>query len=199
MKYPYSGVILAGGLSTRFSGTNKAFIRVCGIRILDRIYDIFKDLFEEVILVTNDPLLYLEWDMSIFTDIFPVRSSLTGIHSGLFCSTKPYSFFTACDAPFIKKEVIEALIERIDPRFDVVIPETSAGLEPLCAIYSKRCLNIIAERLVRQEFKIRQFFKSIRMNKIPESVLREKDPELISFFNINTAEELAKAEKMLLQ
>jgi len=197
MKYPCSGVILAGGMNTRFSGTNKAFVRIRGTRILDRIYDLFKDLFEEIILVTNDPLQYLEWDMTIFTDIFPVRSSLTGIHAGLFCSTLPYSFFTACDTPFLKKELVEALLERIEPRFDVIIPETSAGLEPLCAVYSKQCLNAVEHRLARQEFKIREFFRTVRVNKIPENFLREKDPDLISFFNVNTAEELAKAEQML--
>lgn len=196
MKYPCSGVILAGGLNTRFSGTNKAFVRVRGIRILERIYDLFKDIFEEIILVTNDPLQYLEWDLTIFTDIFPVRSSLTGIHAGLFCSAQPYAFFTACDRPFLKKEMVAALLERIEPRFDVIIPETSAGLEPLCAVYSKHCLNAVEHRLIRQEFKIRQLFKTVRVHKIPESLLREKDPELISFFNINTAEELAEAEHL---
>jgi len=96
-------VILAGGLNTRFSGTNKAFLRIRGKRILDHIYDLCKELFEEIILVTNDPLQYLEWDLVIATDIFPVRSSLTGIHAGLFCATNPYAFFIACDAPFLKK------------------------------------------------------------------------------------------------
>ena len=54
MKYPLTGVILAGGLNKRFSGNNKAFIRINGKRLLERIYAIFKDLFEEIILVTND-------------------------------------------------------------------------------------------------------------------------------------------------
>ena len=79
MKTSVTGVILAGGQNTRFSGMNKALIRVGGKCILERIYDVFSDLFEEIILVTNDPLQYLEWDLDIVTDLFPIRSSLTEV------------------------------------------------------------------------------------------------------------------------
>ena len=84
MTQPYTGVILSGCLSTRFNGRNKAFLRVGGRRVLDRLYAIFSELFNEIILVTNDPMQFVEWDLTIVTDIFPVRSSLTGIHTGLF-------------------------------------------------------------------------------------------------------------------
>jgi len=196
MKIPCSGVILAGGLNSRFFGTNKALIRVEGQYILDRIYHVFREVFDEIILITNDPLPYLDWDFTIMSDIFSVRSSLTGIHAGLFCTTHPYAFFTACDTPFLKKELIETLVNRIEERFDVIVPETSAGLEPLCAIYSQRCIQPIETRLERQQFKIRQFFKKTRVRKVREDVLRESDPNLVSFFNINTPDELEKARSI---
>jgi len=53
MKFPCTGVILAGGQNERFSGVNKAFISVGGKRILDRIYEIFDSLFDEIILVDD--------------------------------------------------------------------------------------------------------------------------------------------------
>ena len=75
---------------------------------------------------------FLDWDVHIVTDLFPVRSSLTGIHAGLFHSRTPYAFFAACDIPFLKKEVVKAVIGAITPDIDAVIPETAAGFEPLC-------------------------------------------------------------------
>jgi len=141
--FPCSGVILAGGLNSRFSGRNKAMLEIGGRRILDRIYAVFAEIFEEIVLVTNDPLQYFEWDMTITSDIFSIRSSLTGIHAGLFCISNPYTYVAACDAPFLKKELIQSLIEQITPKTDVILPETSAGLEPLCAVYSKQCLKPI--------------------------------------------------------
>lgn len=194
MKPSVTGVILAGGQNTRFSGTNKALIRVGDKYILDRIYDVFSDLFEEIILVTNDPIQYLEWNLDIVTDLFPIRSSLTGIHTGLFYMTTPYAFFAACDIPFLKKGLVDTILNHIEPGVDIVIPETSKGLEPLCSVYSKHCLKPIEQQLVKQQLKIRQVFQKVRVKKLPENILRENDPDLVSFYNINTHDDLVRAE-----
>ena len=194
MKTSVTGVILAGGQNTRFSGTNKALIRVGGKCILDRIYNVFSDLFEEIILVTNDPIQYLEWDLNIVTDLFPVRSSLTGIHAGLFYMTTPYAFFVACDIPFLKKELVETILGNIEPGIDIVIPETSQGFEPLCSVYSKQCFKPIEQQLVKKDLKIQQIFRKVRVKKIPENILRQNDPDLVSFSNINTPDDLTSAE-----
>jgi molybdopterin-guanine dinucleotide biosynthesis protein A len=197
MKFSCTGVILSGGLNTRFNGQNKALIRVGQKRILDRLYDVFSDLFDEIILVTNDPMQFVEWDLTIVTDLFPVRSSLTGIHAGLFYMKNPFAFFSGCDTPFLKKDLIEVLLENIDKKKDIIMPETSAGMEPLCAIYSKRCLNAAEHHIKQNKFKIQRALGNHRLKKIPETVLRSKDPELISFFNINTPQDLTRAEEMI--
>jgi molybdopterin-guanine dinucleotide biosynthesis protein A len=196
MRTSVTGVILAGGQNTRFSGTNKAFIRVAGRCILDRIYGVFSDLFEEIILVTNDPIQYLEWDLNIVTDIFPMRSSLTGIHAGLFYMNTPHAFFAACDIPFLKKGLVQTILNHIEPGVDIVIPETSKGFEPLCAVYSKKCLKPVEQQLVKQELKIRNVFQKVRIKKLPENILRQNDPDLVSFYNINTHDDLVRAENL---
>ena len=197
MKYPYTGVILSGGLSRRFDGENKAFLRIGEQRILDRIYTIFSELFDEIILVTNDPPSFLEWDLKIVTDLFDTRCSLTGIHAGLFYMQNPYGFFTACDTPFLKREMVEIVLEKIRPEIDIVIPEMSLGLEPLCAAYSKRCLERAERGLVRNNLKIQRVFRKNRMRKIPEKALRQVDPDLDSFFNVNTPQDLVTANEMM--
>ena len=196
MPHPCTGVILSGGLSTRFHGINKAFISVGGIRILDRLYRIFSDLFNEIILVTNDPGQFVKWDLTIVTDIFPVRSSLTGIHAGLFYMRNSFGFFAACDTPFLNKDLVQVLLENIEGNKDIIMPETTAGVEPLCAIYSKRCLNTAEHHINQNKFKIQRALGKHRWKIIPEPQLRTKDPELISFFNINTPADLARAEQM---
>jgi molybdopterin-guanine dinucleotide biosynthesis protein A len=192
----YTGVILAGGLNSRFSGANKAFIQIGNKRIIDHIYDVFRELFVEIILVTNDPSKYLGWNLKIVTDIYPARSSLTGIHAGLFYATCSHAFITACDTPFLKKDLVEALICAVLPQTDIVIPETSAGIEPLCAVYSKRCLKQIENQLDKKEYKIQGFFNKVRVIKISEDEIRAKDPELTSFFNVNTPFAFEKAKEM---
>ena len=138
MGYLCSGVILAGGENKRFNGKNKGFCQINGQRIIDRIFSVFRRVFDDIILVTNSPELYLEWDCTIVTDIYPIRSSVTGIHTGLFYARHPYAFCSACDTPFLKKELIECVVSRIEPGMDLILPETQAGSEPLCAVYSKK-------------------------------------------------------------
>jgi len=197
MRQPCSGVILAGGLSTRYGGENKAFLKVGGMRILDRLFAVYTELFDEIILVTNRPSDFLAWDALIVTDIFPVRSSLTGIHAGLFYARHPFAFFSACDTPFLKKEVVETVLENLEPGIDLVIPRTSAGFEPLCAAYSQRCLKAAEDHILQNKFKIRMALSGKRVRAIPEDVLRQKDPELLSFFNVNSPEDLAQAEQFV--
>lgn len=197
MKTSCSGVILAGGLNSRFSGVNKALMEIGAKPILGRICEVFNDLFDEVILVTNEPLAYAAWDIQVVTDLYDYRSSLTGLQAGLFYSTRPYAFFTACDTPFLQKEIVKLVLEQINPKADIVVPQTQAGFEPLCAVYSSGCLPAVEECLGRQQFKIRDLFQKVRVKTIPEKHLREKDPELVSFFNVNTPQDRKKAEKLL--
>lgn len=197
MKYSCSGIILSGGLNTRMGGRDKAFLSVGSKTNMERLYNTFQGLFDEVLLVTNNPLQYLSWDLTIVTDLFPIRSSLTGIHAGLFHASAPHAFITACDTPFLKKELIMALLNEIEPKWDVVIPVTNKGNQPLCAIYSKRCIKPIERQLKNEDPKILNFFPRVNVKEIPESGLRSADPHLISFFNINTPEDFAASEKML--
>jgi molybdopterin-guanine dinucleotide biosynthesis protein A len=178
-------------------GIEKAFLRVGGVRILDRIYEIYRELFDEIILVTNNPHKFLEWDLLIVSDLYPIRSSLTGIHAGLFYMTNPFAFISACDTPFLRKEMVEAVIGKIEDQVDIVIPETTAGLEPLCAAYSKRCLNSARHHLEQEKLKVIKAFRKSRIKTISEKVLCKIDPDLRSFFNINTPADLKRAEEMI--
>ena len=187
-----SGVILAGGMSTRFNGRDKAMIEINGKRIIDHIVSVYSEIFSEIILVTNTPQAYLDWKMLMVTDLFPVRSSLTGIHAGLFYTSRPYAFISACDAPFLKPELVHLLVSQARPGADAVMPETSKGLEPLCAVYSKSCLKNVEAHVRQDKLKIQQVFHKSRINRISEARLRKTDPDLISFININTPEDLMR-------
>ena len=178
-------------------GKNKALLSIGGQTIMDRLYNTLRGFFDEVLLVTNNPLQYLSWDLTIVTDLFPIRSSLTGIHAGLFYASAPHAFITACDTPFLKTELIRVLLEELEPKQDVIMPVTGKGNEPLCAIYSKRCIKPIERQLKSKDPKIVNFFPKVRVKEIPEARLRSADPHLVSFFNINTPKDLAGSEKML--
>jgi len=191
MKDACGGIILAGGLNRRMGGENKAFLSVGGEMILDGLYRTFRELFTDVVLVTNSPQDYLVWDLAIVSDLFSVRSALTGIHAGLFHIPTPHAFVAACDMPYLRKELVETLVSQVDPRWDVVIPVTEAGYQPLCAVYSKHCIHPIERQLKQGNAKIADFFSQVRVREVPEDRLRTADRKLVSFVNINTPEDLA--------
>ena len=196
MNRAITGIILAGGLNSRFDGEDKSQLKIGGQRILDRLSGIFREYFDDIIIVTNDPPRYLDLDVKIVTDLLPLRSSLTGLYTGLFYARHPYSFMTACDTPFLKREMIDIILKNIDPDTDIVMPQTSMGMEPLCAVYSKNCLKPAELHLKQDKLKIQLALSRCRMKKLPESVLREVDPELVSFFNVNCPEDLTRAQEM---
>lgn len=189
-----TGVILAGGESRRFGGGNKAFRRIGGVMMIDRVYDTLRGVCEGMVIVTNTPLDYLRWDAVLATDWFDFRSSLVGIHAGLMSAGSEYAFVAACDIPFLKKEVVETILDGIEDHIDVVVPETGAGMEPLCAVYSRRCLDVIERHLARGDLVIKTIYNKLRVRTISEKRLRAADPELVSFWNINNREALEKAE-----
>ena len=196
MKQDFTGIILAGGESKRFDGVEKSNLLVGEKSIITHIISLFDELFQDIILVTNQPKKYLNWDVTIVKDIFTLRSSLTGIHAGLFFTHTSHAFVSACDTPFLKKALIQTILENVEPGSDVVIPQTNAGLEPLCAVYSTRCLHFIQQELDQNRLKIQGFFNKVTVRQVGEAVLRKIDPQLVSFFNINTPADLGIATKM---
>lgn len=189
-----TGVILAGGKNSRMATQNKALLSVDGERIIDRIVANFRRMFRDIIIVTNTPSEYYDIDAKIVTDIYTAGCPLAGIHSALFHANTEWIFAVPCDLPFLSTEMIRLITGGIAPQFSVVIPQTTAGYEPLCAAYSKKNLSRIEANLEAGDYKLLNFFKKKQVRIVTENQLRKVDPELRSFFNVNTPEELETAE-----
>lgn len=192
-----SGIILAGGLATRMNGANKAFLEIGGQRIIDGLLKTYGQLFREIIISARQKEPFAELGCKVAQDSFKARSSLTGIHAGLLAATGRHAFVAACDAPFLKKELLAALLKEVSEEADVIIPLKEDGyFEPLCAVYSKSCLPHIEEQMGREDYKIINFFPHVRVKPVPVSELRQADPKFLSFRNVNTPEELHLSRKL---
>lgn len=197
MVAPCTGVILAGGQNKRFGGQNKAILRIGGKRIVDRLLEVYAGLFDQIVLVTNDPAAYMDVDALIVSDHYSVRSSLNGLHAGLNAAVHEHAFFTACDTPFVQSALVQLMLDNIERKSDVVIPATSAGFEPMFAVYRKSCLPVMVWQLEHQRLKIDGLFRKVRVKMVAEADLRKIDPELLSFFNINTPEDMIRAKSQI--
>ena len=190
-------VILAGGRNSRMGGRNKAFLRVGGETILDRVVKRLRLFFDEILLVTRAPGLYQESSVKVIEDIFEARSSLTGVHAGLTHAGSNYAFVIPCDAPFIRPALIRLMLSELDASLaspdspasiDVIVPFHDGRYEPLCAIYSKNCIDPIEDQLKRKNYKIYHFFDQIRLKTLSAERIKSADPDMRSFFNVNTPE-----------
>jgi len=187
-KNSITGIILSGGKSTRM-GENKAFIEIEGAPIVSRIHNLFKELFKEVVIVTNQQELFKNFDSKIYSDLLPNKGVLGGLYTGLFFSTFHYSFCVACDMPFIKKSLVQYIIKNIDGE-DVVVPRTIDGLQPMHAVYSKNCLDPIKNIIEQGKYKIIDIYNRVNVKIIEEKYFISIDPFRESFVNVNTPEEL---------
>ena len=170
-------------------GEDKAFLQIEGVPIIGRIYDLFKELFQEVIIVTNHREFFRNFESKICEDLIPNKGALGGLYTGIFFSSFQYSFCVACDMPFIKKSLVQYLIKNIQDD-DAVVPRTKDGFQPLHAIYSKNCLHPIKRIIEDGGYKIIDFYRMARVKIVEEDAFLCLDPFRESFINVNTPEEL---------
>jgi len=193
MKADLTGIILSGGKSSRM-GENKALIQIEGAPIIRRIHSLFERLFGEIIIVTDQSEPFSDLNAKIYPDLIPNRGVLGGLYTGLFFSSFWLSFCVASDMPFVKESVVKYLVKNAR-NYDVVVPRTEDGLQPLHAIYSKNCLDPIKRIIEERKYKIIDFYPMVRVKIIEESDFLSLDPMRESFINVNTPEELSLITK----
>jgi len=190
-----TGVIQAGGRSTRMGGRPKALIALGGRRIIERVVDAVSAAVDDLLLVTNTPELYGFLGLPMVPDVFPDGGSLGGIYSGLRAAPGEAAFTVACDMPFLHPEVVRLVVDRAGEA-DIVIPRVGDQLETLHALYAKSCLPHMEPRLAAGQLKIVGFFDRVRVVEIGEAeVARYADPAVV-FMNVNTPDELERARML---
>jgi molybdopterin-guanine dinucleotide biosynthesis protein A len=178
-----TGVILAGGRSRRM-GKDKTMLEIGGITLFDRALRMMSGLFSEVI-IAGDRKDLARPGVCCYPDLFP-GSALGGLYTGLVKSTHDMIFVCSCDMPSPNVNIARILVSQ-DPAFDVVVPRTPDGLEPLFARYHKRCLPAMKDMLDRQRFRIYDFYPLVRMRYLDAADLSADWQS--AFLNINTPEE----------
>jgi molybdopterin-guanine dinucleotide biosynthesis protein A len=125
-----SGIILAGGQSRRM-GRDKAFLDLDGAPLISRVIERVKNLCTEIIIVTNDPDAYRQFNTRLVGDVYAGKGSLGGMFSGLQATSGNYALAVACDMPFLNEDLLRYMIS-LAPQYDVVIPRapTRSGKTP---------------------------------------------------------------------
>lgn len=190
-----SAIVLAGGQSKRL-GQDKAWLKLDGQTLIERVVTRVAQISAEVIVVTNSPRKFAHLEARLVSDVYPEKGPLVGIYSGLRVARHHYSLVVACDMPFINLNLLRHMIG-LAPGYDVVIPEVDGFLEPLHAIYSKNCLAPIDRLLAAGGLKIIDFFPEVRVRRVEEEMVNRFDPQRLSFLNINTAADWERVKELV--
>ena len=190
-----SAIVLAGGLSRRL-GRDKAVEPFDGEPLIRRVIGRLSELTTETVVVANSEArasqLPLPGDAKTAVDIYPDSGSLGGIFTGLTAATNDWGFVVACDMPFLNSALISHMLT-LRQGCDAVVPVLNGYPEPTHAAYSKTCLPHIERRLEARQLKIAGFFDDVRVRYVSEDEIDGFDSERLSFFNVNTPEDLARA------
>jgi molybdenum cofactor guanylyltransferase len=197
MPEPISVAILTGGQSSRM-GRNKAFVEVGGKPIIERIIERVRELGSELMLITNTPADYMHLGIPSYPDLVAGKGPLGGLYTALSHAKQDYTLAISCDQPFLNTDLLRYLIGLCDG-YDVVVPlDREDYPQSMHAIYSKQCLEPIRQRMAADRLKMIGFFADVRVLEVAGQEIDQFDPERLSFFNVNTPEDLAEAQRLAL-
>lgn len=158
--------------------------------MLELVLAAVKLLTGDIVIITNRPEAYAWTGLPLVTDNYPGLGPLAGLEAGLTAATAEYNLLVACDMPWLAPAMLEYL-SGLAAGYDAVVPLNREGwAEPLCAVYSKKCLPIVKRNLANGELKMTAWLNSVNVRFVPAEKLAKYDPELGSFRNLNRPEDL---------
>ena len=190
-----SAVILAGGYGKRL-GQDKAMLELDGHPLVLRVVEALGALTDDVIVVQRrGQQLRLE-GVRLVADMESHQGVLAGIGAGLAAANHSWSLVVACDMPFLDVQLLGYMMSQAS-RCDAVVPRLERGPEPLHALYHRRCLPAVVEALEDGRRRVVSFYDSLRVRYLTATEVDRIDPTRRSFYNINTWQELAEAQRLL--
>jgi molybdopterin-guanine dinucleotide biosynthesis protein A len=194
-----TSIVLVGGRGTRL-GKDKLQVLVGGRPLLQRVIDGLSPISERILVVTAQgqkrPAIQVTYsEVVAVQDIYPGKGALGGIYTGLTAANSQYSLVVAADMPFLNPDLLQHLVG-VMPGFDVVMPRINGDIEPLHAVYSRDCLPAIQEQIQKGQLQIRVFLERVRARYVEVTEIDRFDPRHLSLFNVNTPEDLTKAQEI---
>jgi molybdopterin-guanine dinucleotide biosynthesis protein A len=194
-----SCIVLAGGKGLRF-GQDKALEIIGNRSLLERVVFHLSFLNSDILLVTAPNQSYPQLGgyprLRAVTDIYVNKGPLGGIYTGLKASDSFYNLVVACDMPFLNQALLRYMLQ-ISAGFDLVVPRLGDMVEPLHAVYSRACLAPIESLLQQGNLSVIQLFTLVKLRYVDAEEIDRFDPEHLSFFNINSQADLAKARGIM--
>jgi len=186
-----AGFVVAGGRSRRM-GRDKALLPWNGSTLLDHAVARLRGVCGDVRILSGAQRRYEDRGLPVETDAVPDAGPLGGIHTGLAGRGQATGLFLGVDLPFVTVELLRRLLD-LSVGHDAVVPLSSHGPEPLCAVYRSTCLEPIRRRLAAGERKATSFWPDVDVLQAGVEHLAGLGPLDDLFRNVNTPADYERA------
>jgi molybdopterin-guanine dinucleotide biosynthesis protein A len=187
-----AAAILTGGRARRMGGVRKSTLTIGGDRIIDRQLDVLRRIADPVFAVASATAPE-DAEIGTVRDRYPDHGALGGIFTAIAESPHDRTLVVACDMPFLNAPLL-AYMAGLDA--EIVIPRSARGLEPLCAVYSKACLEPLRLRLERGALEASVLPEGVQVAEVGPEVLAAYDPDGLLFVNVNTPHDYERATEV---
>ena len=200
-------VLQAGGESRRM-GRSKATVPFLGEPLLWRGINRLMPLADEFLITTNEPqnLGFLDdlidlGKVRLVTDDYEQRGALRGVYTAINAASLEFVALVACDMIFPSRNLIAAELEALIANdADIAVPKTKFGYEPFHGVYRRStCLPVVFEATEAGESKATSWFDRMFVCEFDDQMVAAAEPRGGCFLNVNTPEELAEAERKILE
>jgi molybdopterin-guanine dinucleotide biosynthesis protein A len=179
-----SGIILAGGRSSRL-GRDKTLLTINNETLIKRTIRVLSEVADEIIIASNHTAKYNLPGLIEVPDTFSGMGPMGGMHAGLIAAKHTHAFVVSCDMPFFSSELAKFLVDRKDG-YDVIVPQINKRWEPLCGVYSKKCVGYIEKCLSTNVKQVYQFYPYVKVLKVTEDEISGMGKVEDLFYNLNT-------------
>lgn len=187
-----SAAILAGGRASRFGGTDKSALTFDGRTVLDRQREMLRGArdIHDIVLVGRAQSDHPGGDIRAIPDIVPGSGPLGGLHAALrelAPAPDAAMLALACDMPYVTSALVDFLFDCLHSEAaDIVVPRTSRGYHPLCAVYTGACLPAVERRVAERRLKVTDLFADLRIRVVSEEELEHFGDHHRVLANVNT-------------
>ena len=191
-----AAAIIAGGPALRLGGATKPLLEIAGRTVADRQLAVLRPIFSRLLVVANDPTPWRARGVEVVADRVVGAGPLAGLSAALAAAGDAEAVVClAGDLPFLSPALLTALRDRA-PEADALAPRPAGRAEPLCARYAVRARAVVDERLAQGRLALHELLTELAAVWLDDAALATLDPAGLSFVNLNTPDDLRRAEEL---
>ncbi len=193
-----SALVVSGGRSVRM-GHDKKFLEIDGKSFIERAVDVAREFADEIIVVVGskgqmeDTKAQEIEDVTVVVDAKENLGPVMGLLTGMYAAKGEWVVILPTDAPMMNAGIFKHMLDRKEG-YDAVVPVDGEYLEPMYAVYKKDVMVDAcgwALDIEGEKASLHKIIKGLReVNYIPVEDFKEYDRELLTFYNVNTPEDL---------